>query len=64
MPRVKDNNPLGTQKTVSLDFDEKEAREAARGTSKIKNRSNLNNSRRRYMAEILPIRRKLCRINK
>ena len=22
VPRVKDNNPLGTQKTVSLDFDE------------------------------------------
>ena len=22
VPRVKDNNPIGTQKTVSLDFDE------------------------------------------
>ena len=25
VPRVKDNNPFGTQKTVSLDFDEEKA---------------------------------------
>ena len=26
VPRVKDNNPFGTRKTVSLDFDEEKAR--------------------------------------
>ena len=52
VPRVKDNNPLGTLKTVSLDFEEKLAREGRQG-----NWSLFSNSRRRYMAEILPIRR-------
>ena len=45
VPRVKDNNPLVTQKTVSL-------------ASKWQNWSLLTNSRRRYKAEILPMRRK------
>ena len=34
VPRVKDNNPLGTQKTVSLDFEE-EACEGRQGNFKI-----------------------------
>ena len=54
VPRVKDNNPLGTQK-ISL---KSRIVRAARGTSKFQNWSHLTNSRRRYMAEILPIRRK------
>ena len=33
--RVKDSNPLGTQKTVSLDFDEEYARESRQGNFKI-----------------------------
>ena len=33
VPRVKDNNPLGTQKTVSLDFDEELARECRQGNT-------------------------------
>ena len=52
------NNPLGTQKIVSLDFEESKLARAARETSKFQNWSHLTNSRRRYMAEILPIRRK------
>ena len=32
--RVKDNNPLGTQMTVSLDFDEEQAREGHQGSFK------------------------------
>ena len=52
VPRVKDNNPHGTQKTVSLDFDEEYARDCRKGNFKIQN------CRRRYMAEILPIERK------
>ena len=35
VPRVKDNNPLGTQKTVSLDFDEEQAREGRQGNINI-----------------------------
>ena len=35
VPRVKDNNPLGTQKIVSLDFDEEEARGGRQGNFKI-----------------------------
>ena len=35
VPRVKDNNPHGTQKTVSLDFDEEWAREGRQGNFKI-----------------------------
>ena len=62
-PVSRKTTPLGTQKTVSLDFDEKEARMAASGNSKIKNRSHLTNSHRRYMAEILPIQCKLYPIN-
>ena len=31
----KDSNPLGTQKTVSLDFDEEQAREGRHGNFKI-----------------------------
>ena len=34
MPRLKDNNPLGTQKTVSLDFDKEWAREGRQGNFK------------------------------
>ena len=34
VPRVKDNNPLGTQKTVLLDFDEELAREGRQGNFK------------------------------
>ena len=34
--RVKDNNPLGAQKTVSLDFDEEFAREGRQGNFKTK----------------------------
>ena len=52
MPRVKDNNPLGTQKIVLLDFDEEKAREGRQGN--IKN--HLSNCH--YMAEILPMWRK------
>ena len=50
--------PLGTQKTVSLDFEEEQAREATRETSKFQNWPYFDNSSRRQMAEILPIRRK------
>ena len=35
VPRVKDNNPPGTQKTVSLDFDDEFAREGRQGYFKI-----------------------------
>ena len=35
VPRVKDNNPLVTQKTVSLDFEEEKAREGRQGNFKI-----------------------------
>ena len=35
VPRVKDNYPLGTQKTVSLDFDEEQAHEGRQGDFKI-----------------------------
>ena len=49
MTRVKDNNPIGTQKIVSLDFDEKKAREG-----NFKNR--LSNCH--YMDEILQMLRK------
>ena len=49
MLSVKDNIPLGKQKY----FDEEYARDGRQ-----RNRSHLNNSRCRYMAEILPIRRK------
>ena len=31
--RVKNNNPLGTQKTISLDFDEECAREGRQGNN-------------------------------
>ena len=33
--RVKDNNPFGTQETVSLDFDEEKIREGRQGNFKI-----------------------------
>ena len=56
--RVKDNNPFGTQETVSLDFDEEKIREGRQGNFKI-SKLNTFTSRRRYMAEILPIRRKM-----
>ena len=55
--RVKDNNPLGTQKIVSLAFNEEYAREPPGKLQKNFYWSHLTNSRRRYMAEILPIRR-------
>ena len=35
VPRVKDNNPHGTQKTFSLDFDEEQAREGRQENFKI-----------------------------
>ena len=35
VPRVKDNNPLGTQMTVSLDVAEEKARKGRRGNFKI-----------------------------
>ena len=35
VPSVKDNNPLGTQKIVSLDFAEEQAREGRQGIFKI-----------------------------
>ena len=35
MPRVKNNNPLGTQKAVTLDFDEERAHEGHQGNFKI-----------------------------
>ena len=35
VPRVKDINPLGTQKTVSLDFDEEYAREGRQRNFRI-----------------------------
>ena len=35
VPRVKDNTPLGKQKTVSLDFDEELARKGRQGNFKI-----------------------------
>ena len=34
-PSVKDNNPLGTQKTVSIDFEKEWAREGRQGIFKI-----------------------------
>ena len=43
VPRVKDNNPLDTRKTLSLDFDEEKA---VRTTDQL-----FISSRRRYMAE-------------
>ena len=51
VPRVKDNNPLGTQKTVPLDFDESRLVRASKETLKFQNWSHFTNSRRRYMAE-------------
>ena len=35
VPHVKDNNPFAPQKTVSLDFDEEQAREGPQGKFKI-----------------------------
>ena len=35
VPRVQDNNPLGTQKTISVDFVEEQAREGRQGNFKI-----------------------------
>ena len=58
VPLVKDNNPLGIQKTISLDFDEEGLVRSARETLKISKLFTLNQNLRRYMAEILPIRRK------
>ena len=59
VPRVKDNNPLGPQKTFQWTFIKSRSVSAARDTSKFQNWSHLTNIRRRYMAEILPIRRKI-----
>ena len=47
--RFKENNPLGTQKIVSLDFDEEWARVGHPG--KLRNFTT-DHSRRCYMAEI------------
>ena len=53
VPRVKDNNPHGTLKTSSLDFEEEyQAREGHRGNFKISKLILL------IVAVILPIRRK------
>ena len=38
----KDNNPLGTQKTVSLDFHEEQAREDSQGNFKISKQITFN----------------------
>ena len=46
------------KKTVSLDFDEEKAREGRQGNFKISQMIPFISIRRRYMAEILPIRRK------
>ena len=54
VPLVRDNNPLGTQKTVSLDVEEEYRLE--RGARKLQNFQTY--SRRRDMAGISPIRRK------
>ena len=52
--------PLCTQKSVSLDFDEAtllpQLMRDARETTRFQNWSHLTKSRRCYMAEILPIR--------
>ena len=53
VPCVKDNNLLGTQKTVPPYLVEGKLARTANETLKY-----LPNSRRRYMARILPIRRK------
>ena len=60
VPRVKNNNPLGTQNTVSLDFDEEYCRlvRAAKENPKFHKWSPFIDSRRHYLVEILPIRRK------
>ena len=42
VPCVKDNNPLGTQKTVSLDFEEEKAHEGHQGNFKISKLVTLN----------------------
>ena len=54
VPLVRDINPLGTQKTVSLDVEEEDRLERSAG--KLKNFQAY--SRRRDMAGISPIRRK------
>ena len=55
VPRVKDNNHIGTQKTVSLDFVEKQAREGLQGNfffqGKFQNGPLKNQQSLRYMAE-------------
>ena len=56
-PRVKNNNPLGMQKKFPWISKSRLVR-AARETSKFPNWSLLTISCRRYMAEILSIRRK------
>ena len=43
VPRVKDNYPLGTEKTVSLDFEEELAREGRQGNFKFSKLITFNN---------------------
>ena len=50
--------PLGTQKSVLLNVMNNRLVRAVRKTSKFQNWSHLTNSHRRYIAEIMPIRRK------
>ena len=54
VPCVRDNNPLGTQKISSKN----RLVRAARKHSKIQSWSFFTNHHRRYLAEIMPIRRK------
>ena len=59
VPRVKDNNPLARQRPFHWIAMKMRLVRAARKTYKFQNGSHLTNSRRRYMAEILLIRRKI-----
>ena len=60
VPLVKDNNPLDTKKTISLHFVEVYAREGRPGVIKIC--SLLTDRPRRYISEIMPIRREIIEL--
>ena len=53
VPRVKDNNPLGTQKTVSPDFDEEKAREGRQRNFKT---SKWSHNRQQQLGSVSPTR--------
>ena len=57
MPRVKDNKPLARKRPFYWISIKSRLVRAAMETSKFQNWLHLTNSRRHYMAEILPIRR-------